>query len=91
MTASVPRRGTSDFSLTSAAGPYMANSIHPFSAQCLAPPCYPQMYVQKLMQIINARLAAGWEVFRHLHETSHLTVLVLVTNGVSLSQTSQLY
>ena len=27
MTASVPRRCTNDFSLTSAAGPYMANSI----------------------------------------------------------------
>ena len=26
MTASVPRRGTHDFSLTSAAGPYMTNS-----------------------------------------------------------------
>jgi hypothetical protein len=32
MTASVPRRCTNDFSLTSAAGPYMTNSIPPFFA-----------------------------------------------------------
>ena len=30
MTASEPKRSTDDFSLTSAAGPYMANSIWAF-------------------------------------------------------------
>jgi len=35
MTASEPKRSTGDFSLTSAAGPYMANSIPPIFATSL--------------------------------------------------------
>ena len=45
MTASVPRRGTRDFSLTSVAGPYMTNSIRAFyiilPATLYAPPFDP--------------------------------------------------
>ena len=47
MTASEPKRSTGDFSLTSAAGPYMTNSIRPLSAQRRICRVFPLASVQK--------------------------------------------
>jgi len=66
MTASVPRRGTSDFSLTSAAGPYMTNSIRPLCGHNTRGAVLPAERVRKLSPSMNVELVDGQEVFgRH--------------------------
>ena len=63
MTASVPRRGTNDFSLTSTAGPYMANSIRPFTTHCAWPGVALLASVEESIAEISVELMVGREVF----------------------------
>jgi hypothetical protein len=64
MTASVPRRFTNDFSLTSAAGPYMTNSIRPLLVHETRGAMVTAKRVQKLSTSMNVELVGGQEVFR---------------------------
>ena len=63
MTASVPRRGTNDFSLTSAAGPYMTYSIRPLFRHTPSSPLLAPEHAQKLSPEMNVALVGGLEVF----------------------------
>jgi hypothetical protein len=63
MTASEPKRSTGDFSLTSAAGPYMTNSIRPLFAHTINRLILGPDPAQKLSSQISVELVGSEEVF----------------------------